>query len=467
MKCSHIEERADTQLTVRLLLDAMPLVSDLSYSSDYAAQKVFSAVGRPLSRYDPESRSVVGYAAFHSHCSNNATVHRFELEKRLRWSDGSPIDASHFEYAIKHALANKTPASIRLPRIKRICTWKRHPHRIDVELLQPDFHLFRKLAHPAFSPRRYDAAESASAAGRVASGDYSISRLTGQQFSLSPNSYLVKSKPDLSLQACSSPIRALARYETGLVDFTCGTTFPLWKLSEYRTRDDFVVRPSPLIIALLPVSHTALDEDLRIAISCGVDRSEIANVLYNGVEPASTFLPHESSTLAPMSYRTSSTVAQELANGVFNRSDKARHIRIGYDRFYPNYQVTRIIKQQLNRLGFKCQVTKDDFARPGAQPCDFRLAVLVSSYAYELSLYRKIGVCTPIVFEPSKLQRYWDLIHQYDAACEMKDLQRCRAALEETVWNSAYAIPIVRMLSCSLQRPIMRNLLDIEGLELW
>jgi len=145
----------------------------------------------------------------------------------------------------------------------------------------------------------------------------------------------------------TEPMQGLRLFDQGLIDVTCGTTFPPESKNNYSESPEFIQR------RLTMVAHLSFEMtrcpafrsiEIRKAISTAIDRAAISEILDGMVDPLWHYrdLWNSQQSLIPA---RDSLLAQQIVRAA--DVELPRAFRIAYADFPPNGQVVKLIAENL------------------------------------------------------------------------------------------------------------------------
>ena len=297
-------EAEGTAFTLRRGLGAEPDTLDPQLAEDNAALTVLADLYEGLTTESSDGRIVAGSAASWR-VSQDGLSYTFDLRPELRWSNGDPVTASHFEAGLRRAMAPATaaPNAGLLEAIDRIEVPDERTLRI--HLRRPVPYLPALLALPVAAPLHPRATDLDP---RPVNGAFRlVDRRPGEAISLERN-------PDywdrdaVALERVVHVVVAdlnseLNLYRTGELDLT--SEVPNSQLELLRDSAAGELRVSPYLSVYSYVVNLAriTDARARTALALAVDRDRVTRqVTGAGERPAFGWVPDGMSGYRPARY---------------------------------------------------------------------------------------------------------------------------------------------------------------------
>jgi MarR-like DNA-binding transcriptional regulator SgrR of sgrS sRNA len=431
--------------------DSAPLSTDLSFIADYTAINLYSAVSAQLFRWNESRQRIVPCACANWSASDNWRYFRFKVAHGLRWEDGSNVEAGDYLRRFSEILSSNAPIAIRFEHVRDIAVECDEDGResIAFRLAFSDTQLPNKLAHPALGPlrARNDAPHYPAAAGPFHFVEFNRKGGTLERENCTHDR--LNSIHRMHFVYISNPDEAIARYENGSLDATCPASFPLARLNEFAERKDLVRGPDNTFIVLLPMSERAQEIAYRRAIADCIDLTQIICSFPGGLELADGFTQRPKSS--PYSDQRADALGTRRQYWPRHKLLLGEKIRLAYDDFYPNCEITMMISEQLHESGADVEVIADDYRNPYVA-CDFRLAVLMNSVAYPADIYRRLTAASSFIHDPEFAGKYWRALRAYDEAETADGRLRSVEDLDNILKCYLPIIPIARLNQFSLKR---------------
>ncbi|WP_316202603.1 MULTISPECIES: hypothetical protein [unclassified Bradyrhizobium] len=412
-----------------MAFDTAPLANDRRTLRDYTSLHVYSAASLQLFRFEAATSTLVPSACRRWRMSADATEHVFQIAASDELSAAKL--AADFERGVTAAIDAGAPAGRRFHTISDLGARvsAEDDAELFIRLTQPDRKVGHKLAHPSF------AAESAQGPFRWQDRGPHGGRLVKQ------SGWGTKEYLELEYRVFNAPDAAMDAYEAGEVDATCPVLHSVATLDRMLGRRDLVRGRSNTFMVLFPVSPIALQITTRRALRDRLGISELTEPFAPGLSPVGGFSGFSKSKISRQRLGASADLRANVIH--------TRPLTLSFDPFPPNREVLEAVGE---RWPGGVTLVADDFAAPSA-PCDFRLVVLVNSYAYEADAYRMVGQTTAVRADPDLDGKWWQQIALYDAADNEKDRAGAIAILDELLAEACPAILLARLNAFHLQRP--------------
>lgn len=314
--------------TLRINLSSEPARLDphLNSSVDGAVLAVNSFSG--LYTYD-ENGDLVPDLAETTEISEDGLTYAFTLKEGLKWSDGSPLDATDFEYSWKRAAAAETAAdySYMLDVIagypdEMQVTASEDGQTLTVVLNAPTAYFLDLVSFPTYLPVHQETVESADGykdangdvldpgawateAGYISNGAYTLVDWVhneSMRYEKNPNYHRADEVviETLEFMLTADDTVVLSAYEAGDLDFI--DTVPSAEIPNLIDRDDFhLVGQLGTYYVVFNVKSDLFAgkteqqaKDMRHALSLLIDREYIVEaVAQTGQQVATSFIPAE------------------------------------------------------------------------------------------------------------------------------------------------------------------------------
>lgn len=302
-------------------LGAEPATLDPLLAEDNAALAIAAELNEGLTRTGPDG-SVVPGAAESWQSSDGGREYVFQLRQGLRWSDGRPLRAEHFAYALR-ALAEpgtSAPFAGLFDAIEGVEVVD--GRRLRLRLARPLPQLPALLALPAATPR---STATDPMTGSPGSGPFRlVERSVGERIVLERNPFYwdagnvaLGGVTYLTVQELDTELKL---YRTGELDIT--SEVPNTHVAALRDELPTELRIAPyLAVYAYAVNMQRLsDRDVRIALAMAVDRDRITRqVTGAGERPAYGWVPDGIAGYVPARY-----VWQALSYDQADRSARER-----------------------------------------------------------------------------------------------------------------------------------------------
>lgn len=330
--------------TVAIEIDDEPLSLHTPSKGDYLSRFIASASRRPV--LEPVRVDRKGLR------------HTYRIRPDSRFSDGNPVQTRHVLAAIRAALHEPV--------------WQRYlaclievrgsGDEVVLTLSEPAGYLPSLLATVDFAPIP---AESG-----VGNGPYlpPVPLDGGYLLRPAPASAADRTVAELFLTVQRDVESVVERFESGVVDVTCNTAFPLNRLADVQNDPAYRSAPTGITARLEPVPGTGLQlsAEHRRALAAAIDRQQITEVLYRGVRPAEPWL------LRPPA----------------NPPAFPRQLVIGYHEYYPNRQIAELVGRQLERnLGLATELLPLDYASGTAAGADLLLVLRYPAFNHPYAVF--------------------------------------------------------------------------------
>jgi hypothetical protein len=294
--------------------------------------------------------------------------HTYRIRPDSRFSDGNPVQTRHVLRAIRAALHE--------------AVWQRYlaclvevrgsGDEVVLTLSEPAGYLPALLATVDFAPIPSESG--------VGNGPYlpPVPVDGGYLLRPAPSAAADRTVADLYLSVQRDVDGVVERFESGKVDVTCSTAFPLHRLPDMQGDPSYRTAPTGITARLEPVPGSDLEmtAEHRRAIAAAVDRQQISEVLYRGVRPAEPWL------LTPPAHRP-----------LFSRP-----LVIGYHEYYPNRQIAELVGRQLERtLGLATELLPLDYASGSAAGADLLLVLRYPAFCHPYAVFEP---CNLFVSDP-------------------------------------------------------------------
>lgn len=429
--------------------DTPPLASAFHEIRDFTSRHLFSALVAQLFRFDASTGSLFPFACSCVSRNQDATEHTLKLRDGLTFSSGHEVEAADFVRGFHKALESGCPAAQCLDGLTDIAVdsiaARSGVKQLTLKSSHPDWQLLHKLAHPAFAPcaSRGDPHDLGGPftwiESRPLGGALKRRSIDGDRVGVDHIDYHIFSDPEEALEA----------YFDGAIDATCPALYSHRSLERMRSHPDFHEQLSSTFLVLFPTSSLALDKGLRTTLQKAVDVRRLAFQLNPAVRVVRGFAE-------PVADRRTVTSREPTFRLAPQRFRPTLKIRLGYDPFPPNFDVLQEIACQLSTVGVEVSFVEDDFLMPHAD-CDFRLVVVLNSFAYSVDAYRMIGR-TPAVWQDKCLaERWWTEIYRYDAAQEDAGREAAVDALDALILEHAPVLLLGGLNQFGLRRRGLAN----------
>jgi ABC-type oligopeptide transport system substrate-binding subunit len=347
---------------MRFNIDTLPLSKNHIVSNDYNGIVVYSAATDPLFKYD--GKKISKHACDLYSVSKDGKIHTCRLRNDLFYPDGQSVNAIDYKRIILQAIKLTTPIQHDLENIESISV---NALALTIHLKNPDWQFYKLLSKHNLSPL---------------CGSFYIKQFNKTKITLLPNTkhrFYKKSMTALLFVVTDNFDTDLQSFTQNKTDFTCNTGFDYGFLNKFKS--DLHCYPSFINMALTFINTDLLsrgNKKLRQAISVVINRAEIANKFNDALLPSSDFF---------LGFDKIKTCVRPT------ELNKRYDISIGYDDFYPNQQIAKMIKKHLGKINIHARLVKDNYYIPKFN-YDIKLSLFFPDYIDNIAFYRSRYVKT-------------------------------------------------------------------------
>ena len=311
---------------------------------DYSNKIILSSTSDTLFIYDKLKNKFIPNA-----CESFEVIGRkyiINLRKNIYYYDGTRVTAFDYE---KTMLEQKQI----MPEIfENILSISSTDTTIIIELKKKDKYFINKLSLYLFSPHF-----------EKTCGRYYISKISNDNIILLPNEFYRKKAADkLEYVLCDTIEKDNLYFKNNEVDISNNTFF---KLDNTNSRNE----KSGIIFSIEVSTKYSLDERRHIVNS--INKNSIVNELGNSYFVKNDFFFDE---ISKYKYRDTKKLKKE------------KKLRLFYNKFYPNYEISLLIKKELEKKNYKVKlvgINYDEFK----ELYDYDLKLVLNYFEYIDNLY--------------------------------------------------------------------------------
>lgn len=270
----------------------------------------------PLIKYNSEGQLQYRMAKDYT-VSDDGLRWTFHLRDDAKWSDGSPVVAADFLNTIKRALDGKTSNSIYADMLSPIVGASEaysgtgsvdnvgvkapDDYTIEFTLKEPCSYFLKLVCLQCCYPSKNGLAKASDASWytnpETSLGNgafYMTEYVSGQYYKLAKNpNYYDADKvylDEITVKFIDDATAAVSAYETGEIDFA--TNLPAYIMDTYSGKKDLVTSPNVTTRFILFNTKTAPfdNENVRLAFTYALDRTEICNMVGKDYEASTVFV---------------------------------------------------------------------------------------------------------------------------------------------------------------------------------
>lgn len=301
---------ADAALTVQIGPNPETLDPALNSASDGASMIVHTFEN--LLTYDQNEQLQPGQAAEMPTVSNDGLVYTFKLREGLKWSDGSPLTATDFEYSWKRTVAAETAAPY--AELMSVIAGFEEANAgdgsalqvkavdettLEVTLANPCAYFTELVAHPTFAPVQKATVDkngdkwATQPKTYIGNGAFQVSKWVPSEYILFTKNNNYWDADNITLESIKFLLiedanASLSAYENGTALLV--KDMPANEIPSLRDREDFRLDPMQGTYYLSFNTQKAPFDDARVrkALSIALDRDYIANTVMQGTYTLAT-----------------------------------------------------------------------------------------------------------------------------------------------------------------------------------
>ncbi|MBI4042937.1 MAG: peptide ABC transporter substrate-binding protein [Deltaproteobacteria bacterium] len=300
---------------LRIHLGTEPPSLDPTLTDSVVSFKIIENILEGLVEYD-EQLNLRPAGAHSWTVSSDGRTYTFLLKDNV-WTDGKPVTADDFIFALQRALSPITP-SVAVPllfsitgaadfKYSRTADWNRvgvralNPKSLQIELAYPEPSFLHVLAQPITFPQRRDIVQPMGERAwldpekMVTNGPFRLAAWKhDSRIELLRNNLYVGDSPSLeriTALIVSETRTALTLYEGGEIDIL--EQMPPFALREYKRSSELKIYPDFSTYFVAFNTRKAPFDDVRVrkAFVMSINKSAIVNIVDGGVKPAKSFVP--------------------------------------------------------------------------------------------------------------------------------------------------------------------------------
>ena len=411
-------------------IDCKPLTSNIFMSVDYASKIVYSAVSSHLIKYNFKHKDYIFNDCEKFEIYEDMTF-RMILRKDIFYYDGTNVTAKDYVSYIKFLMTQKCLIGMFLSDIDDVKYIDKYKFDIKLKCKNKNFKYI--LSFYQLSPVK---------SFNITCGPYYISNNSRYKIHLKRNQYYRNKchfvcNNDLTFSVSKNFKKDVKYFLNDELDITNNTMFPYNKIKNF---NELNIYPS-FIFMCLEFSNKLLRDDflkLREAIYFGINREEIVRRLFGYVSSALDF----------------NLNMNDCSNYFFHRICNFININLtmGYDLFYPNEIVAKIIQSQLSEININIMLVKNKYAEKNQN--DINLKLIYPLYINNMAFYN-----SPYFYLLSKVTKNEEFLSNYDL---IKNDKLTKKQIINIFNKTFPIIPIIKMNSIYLAKDNVKNFNFLE-----
>jgi len=439
-------------------LDARPLGYDLQESNDYSGNYVLGFTALPMFKAREMAPPALGSAA-HVDIDSSRNILKIRLDDGLKWSDGTKIHGADYLNAIKKVASYRNGLSLLLRSIRNFprywkdpasiteVGWAAQGNELTIETTLNPSLLLKVLAKINFSPLHETDI-------RLTAGPYKLQEKSDIRITLEKNAEYFNSRPakpraeSVQILITDSRYKDIELFENGDIDVTCPTLFPYELISKYAGRKDFFMENTNILMHLSFNERKKIDPQLRKALLHLIDRSKLAQRLYDAPTPAMDLSINRGK---PMSKGEPDRLF-DPNRGRTHLAACAKHgvkekLVLLYDDFYPNREVADMVKEQLAGYGLQVEVLLDDYYAPLKIDYDIKLTLSDIPFLDDMARYYSLALSPVFNTEENIKKDLRDIFSSYfqESAPDKKERELSR--IRHIFWDLPPVVPLLHIHS--------------------
>ena len=295
--CSFQKSKPESGL-LRVQVSSEPVTLDPSLVEDGLGFRILVNIMDGLMAYDNQGVLQKSLAESYK-VTNQGRTYRFKIVKNRKWSDGVPLELSHFIFGLKRALDPKTGSKLS-SLLKGIRRYYIEKDELVFELTRADPVFLQYLSLPVTFPLREDVLNKTQQKWDPLRnkdvptiGDYQVaSYKRDQSILLKAREHVDQSSPQkVLIRVVQDESTGASLFEKNEIDVL--SRIPSYDLKKYQKMDGYQNTPFLATYFLgFNLKQKPFDQKIyRQAVAGAIHKKELVSLLATGEEPASSWIP--------------------------------------------------------------------------------------------------------------------------------------------------------------------------------
>lgn len=361
-------------------LDAKPQSYDLRVCNDYSARIIKNAIAIPLIKINSVNNLIEDGLCNLSTSKAKKTI---LYVNEFYFSNGQKLLPLHIKNYINWIIKKSTKYKFMLEDLKKIKTKKNiimfyHGKNINFKFLLTDIN---------FSPFLDK---------DISCGNFCMRDIKPNYLIIESNKYNNKHKKTIMFKFIYNNYEDVKMFEEGATDFTNPTTFPIELINNYK--NSLHIQENNVLLSISFMNRKLLNNEhlnLRKMIFYSINRELIAN----------QFDP----MLIPI-YNFKDKKKTKIDKSAITKIDSNIKLVMGYDNFYPNKEISLIIKEMLEKNNIKLELKETNFYNRD-EAVDLQLNLTYRDYNHKSFYY---------------LSKYFELLTKLSSPFDYKKIQKLK-----------------------------------------
>lgn len=361
-------------------LDAKPQSDDLRVCNDYSARIIKNAIAIPLIKINSLNGLIEDGLCNLSTSKAKKTI---LYVNEYYFSNGQKLLPLHIKNHISWIIKNNTKYKFMLKDLKKIKTKKNmiifyHRKNINFRFLLTDIN---------FSPFLDK---------DISCGNFCMRDIKPNYLIIKSNKYNNKHKKTIMFKFIYNNYEDVKMFEEGESDFTNPTTFPVELINN--SRNSLHIHENNVLLSISFMNRKLLNSEhlnLRKMIFYSINRKLIANQFNPMLIPIFNFKDKEKT---------------EIGKSAITKIDSNIKLVMGYDNFYPNKEISLIIKEMLEKNNIKLELKETNFYNRD-EAVDLQLNLTYRDYNHKSFYY---------------LSKYFELLTKLSSPFDYKKIQKLK-----------------------------------------
>ena len=361
-------------------LDAKPQSDDLRVCNDYSARIIKNAIAIPLIKINSINGLIEGGLC---NLSTSKTKKTILYVNEFYFSNGQKLLPLHIKNHITWIIKKSTKYKFMLEDLKKIKTKKNmiifyHRKNINFKFLLTDIN---------FSPFLNK---------DISCGNFCIRDIKLNYLIVESNKYNNKHKKTIMFNFIYNNYEDVKMFEEGTTDFTNPTTFPVELINN--SRNSLHIHENNILLSISFMNRKLLNNEylnLRKMIFYSINRELITSKFNPMLTPIYNFKDKEKT---------------KIDNSAITKNESNIKLVMGYDNFYPNKEISLIIKEMLEKNNIKIELIETNFYNRD-ETVDLQLNLTYRDYNHKSFYY---------------LSKYFELLTKLSSPFDYKKIQKLK-----------------------------------------
>lgn len=439
---------------IKYAIDIIPMNLDIFSCADYIEYSICRLLVNPLIERDSKQLFRHSYGLEEIKALNDEMGFSIRIKANMYWDDGSVVTAYDYVNGIRRLNQSICPISNMFSPIKN---WEEascgeveisdlgimaiNCNELIVLLDSPMDYIETILSTIYFSP--YKCCEEDGK--QLYCGPFCIKEFDEKKIILEKNKFYRTGSDISSIEYIfvDDMKMAIKEYENGKIAITCNTAFPYADVELYRKYEDFHESKESGLFFILHCNNNLLKK----YISSIIDRTEIANELYNCITPVYSMC--------------SKSKSEKKDNISVDYEPHKKKLKLLYSNYYPNGIVANIIKEQIEKdkiIEIDLVCLNLDILSEKIDAMDYDLALSITYQCFSgiiPAFYNYMGI-----LNDNMLDKSIQLLEQYYNGGQLDE-----AKLDAIVNDGLPFIPLFEIGSFQFINPQLQGLtIDSQGI---